>query len=44
VTDPVQIERLLLPYPEDAMRLYPVSAAVNSPRNNGPELIEPEEG
>ena len=44
VTDPVQVERLLLPYPEDAMRIYPVSTAVNSTRNNGPELIEPDEG
>jgi putative SOS response-associated peptidase YedK len=44
VTDPLQVERLLHPYPDDEMRLYPVSAAVNSPRNNGPELIEPDEG
>jgi putative SOS response-associated peptidase YedK len=44
VTDPVQVERLLRPYPLEAMRIYPVSAAVNSPRNNGPELIEPDEG
>ena len=44
VTDPIQVERLLQPYPEDAMRVYAVSADVNSPRNNGPELIEPDEG
>ena len=44
VTDPLQVERLLQPYPEDAMRVYAVSPDVNSPRNNGPELIEPDEG
>jgi putative SOS response-associated peptidase YedK len=44
VTDPIQVERLLQPYPEDAMRVYAVSADVNSTRNNGPDLIEPDEG
>jgi putative SOS response-associated peptidase YedK len=43
VTDPIQVERLLQPYPEDAMRVYAVSADVNSTRNNGPDLIEPKE-
>lgn len=31
---------LLRPAPDDLLRLWPVSAAVNSPRNNGPELLE----
>jgi putative SOS response-associated peptidase YedK len=44
VTDPLQVERLLQPYPEDAMRVYAVSTDVNSTRNNGPDLIEPDEG
>jgi putative SOS response-associated peptidase YedK len=44
VTDPLQVERLLRPYPGDAMRIYPVSADVNNARNNGPDLIEPDEG
>lgn len=39
--DPHLVEQFLRPYPEEQMRLYPVSRAVNSPRNNGPELIEP---
>ena len=26
--------------PDDLLRVWPVSKAVNSPRNNGPELIE----
>jgi putative SOS response-associated peptidase YedK len=43
VTDPLQVERLLQPYAEDAMRLYPVRPTVNNPRHNGPELIVPEE-
>lgn len=44
VNDPLQVERLLQPYPADEMRLYPVSTAVNNTRNNGPELIAPDEG
>lgn len=44
VTDPLQVERLLQPYPADEMRLYPVSTAVNNTRHNGPELIAPDEG
>ena len=43
VDDPLQVERLLQPYPADEMRLYPVSTAVNTTRNNGPELIAPDE-
>jgi putative SOS response-associated peptidase YedK len=36
--------RCLVPYPQELMRAYPVSTAVNSPRSNGPRLIEPMEG
>jgi putative SOS response-associated peptidase YedK len=32
---------LLRPYPSDAMRAYPVSPRVNSPKNDDAELIEP---
>jgi putative SOS response-associated peptidase YedK len=31
------------PYPGDEMHAYPVSTRVNSPANDGPELIEPED-
>ncbi len=31
---------LLRSAPDDLLRLWPVSKAVNSPRNNGPELLE----
>ncbi len=41
--DPHLVEQFLRPYPEEEMQMYPVSRAVNSPRNNGPELIEPVE-
>ena len=33
--------KLLQPYADDAMAWYPVSDAVNSPKNNGPELVSP---
>ena len=32
---------LLRPAAEDAVRVWPVGRAVNSPRNNGPELLRP---
>jgi putative SOS response-associated peptidase YedK len=38
-----ELERLLLPYPEDEMQAWPVSKAVNNPRNDGEELIKPVE-
>ncbi len=41
VTDPLQVERLLVPYPSDEMEAYPVSRKVGNTRNNGPDLIEP---
>jgi len=41
VTDPLQVERLLVPYPADAMTAWPVSPAVNNVRNDDPRLIEP---
>ena len=31
---------VLRPYPSDEMLAWPVARTVNSPRNNGPELIE----
>ncbi len=41
VNDTAQVERLLGPYPAEAMQAVPVSRKVNSVRNDGPELIEP---
>jgi putative SOS response-associated peptidase YedK len=32
---------LLVPAPDDLLRWYPISTAVNRPANNGPELLEP---
>ena len=40
-TDLPTLVGLLLPYPPDRIESYPVSLAVNSPKNNSPELIRP---
>ena len=39
--DTAAMQSLLKPYPVEEMRAYPVSTRVNSPKNDGPELIEP---
>jgi putative SOS response-associated peptidase YedK len=35
------LKSFLVPYPADLMMTYEVSAIVNSPKNNGPECLEP---
>jgi putative SOS response-associated peptidase YedK len=40
--DPVALGALLAPYPDAALEIYPVSALVNSPRNDSPECVRPE--
>jgi putative SOS response-associated peptidase YedK len=35
------VAELRRPHPSEAMRAYRVSTAVNSPKNDGPECIEP---
>jgi putative SOS response-associated peptidase YedK len=35
------LQQLLQPYPAEEMRAYPVGTLVNSPKNEGPELIKP---
>lgn len=40
-SETADVHSLLLPYPPEAMRSRPVSALVNSPRNDGPELLAP---
>jgi putative SOS response-associated peptidase YedK len=37
---PAQARALLVPFPADLMEAYPVSARVNSPGNDGPDLVE----
>jgi putative SOS response-associated peptidase YedK len=37
------LARLLVPAPDDELELWPVSAAVNSADNTGPELVKPVE-
>jgi len=39
--DPEALEELLLPYPADKMRAYPVSTHVNKPGNDDPACVEP---
>jgi putative SOS response-associated peptidase YedK len=41
IAEPATLEGLLVPVPAEALRLTPVSRRVNSPRNDGPELIRP---
>lgn len=38
---PTELENLLIPYSDKDMEAYTVSTAVNSPRNNNPELLKP---
>lgn len=41
IQDPAILLPLLRPYPSDEMEVYPVSAKVNSPANDGPWCIQP---
>jgi len=41
LTDPMEIQRMLAPYPAEEMRAYPVSHEVNNANNEGPQLIQP---
>jgi putative SOS response-associated peptidase YedK len=40
-TELAELRPLLSPAPDDLLEAYPVSAAVNDVRRNGPELLEP---
>jgi putative SOS response-associated peptidase YedK len=39
LADAEPLKALLAPYPSERMEAYPVSAAVNSPKNDRPELV-----
>lgn len=41
--DPSALKDLLVPYPADEMKSFPVSREVNSPKNDRPEILEPVE-
>lgn len=41
VTQPDDVQRLLVPAAPGRLTAYPVSTAVNNVRNNGPELVDP---
>jgi putative SOS response-associated peptidase YedK len=34
-------KEILMPFPADRMKAYPISTRVNSPRNNDPGIIVP---
>jgi putative SOS response-associated peptidase YedK len=36
-----ELREILIPYPEELMEAFQVSAAVNSPKNKGPEVLRP---
>jgi putative SOS response-associated peptidase YedK len=38
---PRHLAELLAPAPDDLLEAYPVGAAVNNARNDGPELVDP---
>ena len=38
------LAKLLVPAPDELLQLWPIDAAVNSPRNNNPDLTRPLEG
>ena len=40
--DVESLQRLLMPAPDDFFEIRPVSKSVNSPRNDGPDCLEPE--
>ena len=40
-TAAVDLRKLLRPFPENELAIYPVSMAVNNVRSEGPELLEP---
>jgi putative SOS response-associated peptidase YedK len=40
MTEPEMVRHLLVPYPTEEMKAYPVSKAVGNVRNNGEELIK----
>jgi putative SOS response-associated peptidase YedK len=39
--EPMKLAPLLLPYREEDLTAYPISMWVNSPRDQGPQCIEP---
>ena len=41
--EPEDLLSMLKPFPDDAMEAIEVSKAVNSPKNEGPDCIEPRE-
>jgi putative SOS response-associated peptidase YedK len=36
-----EVGQLLVPYPFEELKAYPISRIVNNPRNEGPDLLRP---
>ena len=41
IQDPTALDGILRPYPAEAMEVHEVSSMVNSPANDGPEVVVP---
>ena len=41
IQDPAALDGILRPYPAEAMEVHEVSSLVNSPANDGPEMVVP---
>ena len=41
ITDPAKVREMVAAVPSPTLLPYPVGKAVNSVRNNGPELLQP---
>jgi putative SOS response-associated peptidase YedK len=39
--DPITLQRLLQPRPDDELHAEPIGTLINDPRHNGPEVLEP---
>jgi putative SOS response-associated peptidase YedK len=39
----IDAKELFMPYPAEALRAYPISTRVNSPKNDEPSIIDPVE-
>ena len=39
--DKTELQALLVPYPSEEMRFYPVSTVVNNARNKTPDCVKP---
>ena len=41
LSDATELQEMLRPYPDQDLSAYPISDLVNSPKNQGPHLVDP---